>query len=334
MSLREGNSNHSTWMDKSSQYMLREWIISPPYLEMKMFLIPTVICFVTAIFVTPCILFTIFSNITMRRETRFLLLGNTLVCDLIYLVFYTTTSICNVMNVKMPKHFCVIILFLLSVTFSAGVLTAVATVVDTYLAILWPLHYASLLTAKRTKKILILLWLSSFFFPAVVFVSLYFTQVPGPCPLELCSLPVILVMTLNGDDSLKLCYILFLIIFLLCFLLLLCCYTILCYKTKETGIWKGVTSRASITFSMHHLLLFFYFSPLLILLAESLLYIAGIIGLRTGLMVTLTICNVLVILPKAASPCLYGLRYREIYNALRLFFKLKKRQLVSPVMTT
>ncbi|KAM4771158.1 putative G-protein coupled receptor 148 [Rhinophrynus dorsalis] len=298
---------------------------------MKMFLIPTILCFFVAIFVTPVVLFAIFSNFSIRQETRFLLLGNALVCDLIYLLFYTVITICNVLSLKVPKHICVLFLFFLAVTYCGGVLTAAAMVVDTYLAVLWPLHYMSLLPFKRTKKLIMLLWFSSFFFPAVVFLVLYFTQKSSPCPLEVCSLPVILVMTLHGDDALKLCYILFVAIFLLCFSLIICCYVVLCYKTRETGIWKSVFSRASITFLMHHTLLFLYFSPLLLLLAESLLYMSKVIGLRTGLWVTLTICNVLIVLPKAASPCLYGLRYREIYNSLKIFFRLKKHR-VAPVM--
>ncbi|XP_053316402.1 probable G-protein coupled receptor 148 [Spea bombifrons] len=331
---RESQSNRTLFMDKSAQYMLKEWIIYPSYVEMKMFLIPTLVCFGIAICATPFILFAIFSNVSIRQETRFLLLGNALVCDLIYLIFYTITTICNVMSLKIPKHVCVLCLFLLAVTYSGGVLTAAAMVADTYLAVLWPLHYVSLLPAQRAKKLLMLLWLSSFFFPAIVFLSLHFTQSPGPCPLEFCSLPLILVKTLHGDDALKLCYILFVTIFLICFTLILCCYVVLCYKTRETGIWKGVSSRASITFLMHHVILFFYFSPLLILLAESLLYMGHNIGLRTGLWVTMTTCNVLIVLPKAASPCLYGLRYREIYKSLRLFFRLKKHRLVAPVMSS
>nr|DBA25938.1 TPA: hypothetical protein GDO54_010263 [Pyxicephalus adspersus] len=269
----------------------------------------------------------------MRQETRFLLLGNTIIYDLIYLVFYTMTSICNVMNVKIPKVICILLLFVLAVAYWGGVLTTASMVVDTYLAVLWPLHYISLLTARRTRKLLMLLWFSSFFFPAVILFPLYFTQKPLPCPLEHCSLPVILLLALHGDDTLKFFYILFVAVLLVCFSMIFCCYLVLYFKTKETGIWKSVSSRASITFLMHHTILFFYLSPLLLLLLESLLYMSKVIGLRTGLWVTLTICNLLLVLPKAASPCLYGLRYREIYKSLKLFFSLRKHRMVTPVIS-
>ncbi|XP_073529598.1 probable G-protein coupled receptor 148 [Phyllobates terribilis] len=330
---REMHDNDTFKIDKPTQYMLREWIIYPSPSQMNMFLIPTVFCSVIALFFTPFIIFSIYSNINMRQETRFLLLGNIVLYDLIYLILYTGTAICNMMNWKISKHICSLILFLLAAAYWGGVLTTASMVVDTYLAVLWPLHYMSLLPARRTKKLLILLWFSSFFFPAVVFLALYFTQKLGPCPLELCSLPVILLMALHGDDALKLCYILFVIIFLLCFSLIFCCYIVLYYKTRETGIWKSVSSRASVTFLLHHTILFFYLSPLLLLLSDALLYMGKVIGLRTGLWITLTICNVLIILPKAASPFLYGLRYRDIYKSMKIFYRLIKHRHVAPVIS-
>ncbi|XP_075427295.1 putative G-protein coupled receptor 148 [Ascaphus truei] len=328
---RESYTNHSLNMDKPSQYMLREWTIHPLYSEMKMFLISPIVCFVAALFVIPSILFAIFSNISIRQETRFLLLGNALVSDLIYLLFYTTTTICNVMNVKLSRNVCALLLFLLAATYCGGVLTAAAMVVDIYLAVLWPLHYLLLLSPSRTKKLIVLLWFSSCFFPAILFLALYFTQKPKPCELELCSLPIIFIITLHGDDTIRLFHILLVTAFILCLLSILCCYLLICYKTRETGIWKSVSSRASVTFLMHHIILFFYFCPLLLLLTESLLYINKVIGLRTGLWLTLTICNVLLVLPKGVSPYLYAFRYREIYKSLKLFFKLKQHSLVAPV---
>ncbi|XP_040285862.1 probable G-protein coupled receptor 148 [Bufo bufo] len=328
---REAHVNGTFQIDPPMHYMIQEWIIYPSYSEMHMFLIPTISCCVIALFFTPSIVFSIYSNISMRKETRFLLLGNIVLYDLIYLMLYTVTAICNVMDRKIPKYVCILFLYFLAVTYWGGVLTTASMVVDTYLAVLWPLHYILILPAKKTKKLLILLWFSSFFFPAVVFLALFFTQKPGPCPLEQCSLPVILLMALHGDDALKLCYMLFVIVFLLLFSLIFCCYIVIYYKTRETGIWKSPSSRASITFLLHHTMLFFYLSPLLLLLSESLLYMGKVIGLRTGLWITLTICNVLLVLPKAASPCLYGLRYREIYKSLSLFLRLRKHRHVAPV---
>ncbi|XP_073529128.1 probable G-protein coupled receptor 148 [Phyllobates terribilis] len=313
-----------------SLYLNPDWLSLPFHPEMRMFLLPTAVCFVAAIFMTPPILFSIFSNFSLRQETRFLLLGNALLSDLIYLLLYTISSICNMSNIYIPKYMCALLLFSLAVTYGGGVLTAGGMVVDTYLAILWPLHYMILLPPSRTRKLIVLLWFSSCLFAGVLFLVLYFTQKPVPCQYDLCSLPVILLITLHGDQAIRLCHILFIIGFLLCFSMILCCYIFLCYKTRESGMWKGVSSRASVTFLMHHIILGFYFCPLLLLLAESLLYINKVISLDIGMLITMTICNVLIVLPKGVSPFLYGFRYREIYKSLRLFCKFRRHGLVAP----
>ncbi|KAJ1089627.1 hypothetical protein NDU88_002776 [Pleurodeles waltl] len=329
---KEQNSNSSRLSKDHPLLLHHEWLVLPTSGEAKLFLIPTVSCFGAALLVIPAILFVICTNLSLRQETRYQLLGNALLSDLIYLTFYTLTAVFNVVNVKLPGYACVLLLFLLAVTYSGGVLTAAAIVLDTYLAVLWPLRYISIVSPSRTKKLIMVLWISSSFFPAAIFVVLYVTQKASPCPFEMCSLPVILIIMLHGDSTIKFCYIIFVASFLLCISLVLCCYALLCFKTRESGIWKGVTSRANITFVMHHTILFFYFFPLLLLITETLLYMNSIIGLRTGLWVTLTICNVLIVLPKALFPYFYGLRYREISNSVHLLFQRKRLSLVAPII--
>lgn len=322
--------NFSQDVASLSYHLHQDWLLLPFHLETRMFLLPTTVCFVAAFLVTPPILFSIFSNFSLRQETRFLLLGNALLLDLIYLFLYTMSNACNMFDIHIPKHMCALLLFSLAATYGGGVLTAGGMVVDTYLAILWPLHYLTLLPPSRTKKLIVLLWISSCLFAGVLFLVLYFTQEPVPCQNDLCSVPVILIMTLHGNQTIKLFHILFIIGFILCFSMILCCYIFLCYKTRERGLWKGVSSRASVTFLMHHIILGFYFCPLLLLLAESLLYINEVIDVKAGILITLTICNVLIVLPKGVSPYLYGFRYREIYKSLRLFCKFKRHSLITP----
>ncbi|CAM2119667.1 putative G-protein coupled receptor 148 [Caretta caretta] len=329
--LREIDSNRTLDLDEPSTYMLQEWIISPPYIDMKMFLIPPVVCLVAAILVIPSILFVIFSSFSIRQETRYLLLGNTLLCDLMYLIFYTLSAVLNGENLTLPKYACVLLLFLLAVTYCGGLLTAAAMVLDIFLAILFPLRYVAILPPSRTKKLIILIWLSSGVFPGIIYLVLMVTQKPTPCPMNTCSVPIILVMTLNGDDAVKLCYVLSVAVLFLCLALIHGCYIILYLKTRQSGIWESIFSRASVTFLMHHTILFFYFSPLLALVVETLLYINAVIGLRTGIWMSLTICNVLIVLPKALLPYLYGLRYREISSSLKFIFRMKRLSLVSPV---
>ncbi|XP_041125847.1 probable G-protein coupled receptor 148 [Polyodon spathula] len=86
------------------------------------------------------------------------------------------------------------------------------------------------------------------------------------------------------------------------------------------------------TFLIHYILLFLSFCPLLLIVVETLLYSHDLMEIRTGMWVTLTNCNMLMILPKALTPYLYGFRYKEISKPLKAFYRLKcPRQAVSPV---
>ncbi|XP_033003999.1 probable G-protein coupled receptor 148 [Lacerta agilis] len=331
---REVASNASFTLDKTSFQNLQELIIYPPYSKTMMFLIPPILCLTAAVLINPFILFVILSRVNIRQETRYLLLGNALLCDLLYLILYAMSAVFNVMQLHLPKNPCVLLLFLLAMTYCGGLLTAAAMVLDTYLAILWPLHYISILPSSRAKKLILFLWILSGIFPGIVFLILKFTQKPTVCPVENCSVPIILVMTLHGDGAVKSCYVVSVSALFLCLSLILCCYMILYFKTKQSGIWKSMFSRASVTFLMHHILLFFHFSPLLAIVVDSLLYVNAVIGTQTGILVSLIICNVLIILPKALLPYLCGLRYREIASSLKFFFRRKRMTAVSPVSTT
>ncbi|XP_053164972.1 probable G-protein coupled receptor 148 [Hemicordylus capensis] len=283
---REFDFNATFSLDKPSLHSLQEWITYPPHSKTKMFLIPPIMCLTAAILITPFILFVIFSRVNIRQETRYLLLGNALLCDLIYLILYTMSAVFNVSNFTLPKSACVILLFLLAMTYCGGLLTAAAMVFDTYLAILWPLHYVSILPSSRTKQLILFLWISSGVLPGIIFLTLQITQKHDECTVETCSVPIILIMTLHGNDAVKLCYVL-----------------------SVSALFLSIV-------------------------IESLLYINAIIGLQEGIWVSLIICNVVMILPKALSPYLCGLRYRDISSSLKFFLRRKRVTVVSPVTST
>ncbi|NWI41693.1 GP148 protein, partial [Picathartes gymnocephalus] len=278
--------------------------------------------------IIPIILFVIFSRFKIRQETRYLLLGNALLSDLIYLLSYTLSAALNAAHLHLPKEVCVLLLFLLAVAYCGGLFTAVAMVLDTYIAVLFPLRYVVFLPPSRTKKIIVLLWIGSAAFPGIFFLVLWATHTFEPCVLETCSVPVILILTLNGTDAVKFCFWLSTTVVFLCLSVIFCCYAILYFKTKHSGIWESICSRASVTFLMHNTVLFFYFFPLLALFVESFLCV-NVIRLQTGILVSLTFCNVLMVLPKVLFPLLYGLRYREISASLKSIVRRKQLHLVS-----
>ncbi|NXN77608.1 GP148 protein, partial [Bombycilla garrulus] len=279
--------------------------------------------------IIPTILFVIFSQFKIRQETRYMLLGNALLSDLIYLLFYTLSAALNAAYLHLPKVVCVFLLFLLTVAYCGGMFTAFAMVLDTYIAVMFPLRYIAILPPSRTKKIIVLLWMCSGVLPGIFFLVLWTTHSFVPCVLETCSVPVILLLILNGTDAVKLCFWLSAIVIILCLSVIFCCYAILYFKTKHSGIWESICSRASVTFLMHNTVLFFYLFPLLALFVESFLRVNIFTKLQRGIFVSLTVCNVLMILPKVLFPFLYGLRYREIAASVKSIVRRKQLRLVS-----
>jgi len=54
-------SNTSSDLEVSSYYLLEEWSLNTPDTNVKMFLIPPVVCLVAGVLIIPSILFVIFS---------------------------------------------------------------------------------------------------------------------------------------------------------------------------------------------------------------------------------------------------------------------------------
>lgn len=328
---RETELNSSSNLDYRALFLfLEEWSLTPSGTNVKMFLISPVVCLMAGALIIPTILFVIFSRFRIRQETRYMLLGNALFSDLVYLLFYTVSAALNAAHLQLPEEACVLLLFLLAVAYCGGLFTAVAIVLDTYIAVLFPLHYIVILPPSRTKKVIVFLWICSGAFPGIFFLVLWFTHSIVPCVLETCSVPVILILTLNGTGAVKLCFWLSATVIILCLSVIFCCHAILYFKTKHSGIWESICSRASVTFLMHNTVLFFYFFPLLALFVESFLCVNFVIRLQTGILVSLTVCNVLTILPKVLFPFLYGLRYREISASLKSIVRRKQLRPVSP----
>ncbi|XP_068919474.1 probable G-protein coupled receptor 148 [Petaurus breviceps papuanus] len=329
---KESDTNGTLPLNRSSLPRLWDWAPLSQFTGMKLFFIPPIICLLVAAAVIPFILFAIFSNVHVRQEPRYLILGSAMLYNLLYLSFYSLSTILNVAGFRLPRYACVLLLFLISQTYCGSLLSALAMVLDTYVAILWPLRYASILTLLRTKKLILSIWVLAGLFPAILFFILWATQEPTLCPMEICSLPLILVMTLRGDNAVRLCYALSVTSLFLCLFLIAFCSFSLYVKTRQLGIWRGMTSRASITFLMHHTVLFLYFCPPLAQVVQTLLYHNHSISLQTGIWLSLTICDILVVLPKALCPYLYGLRYREITKSLRLLCGRKYPNLRPPVI--
>ncbi|GCB75356.1 probable G-protein coupled receptor 148 [Scyliorhinus torazame] len=324
------SANVSHPEDLYLQYnVIQAWVNALGHSKTDILMIPLVVCLFASLLATPLVLLAIFSNNNLRQETRYLLLANTLLNDLIYSILNTFIVILNAAGVGMPKVVCETLLYVLTVVYCNGILTVTATVVDTYVAVGWPLRYTSLLPHTRTIKIIICIWIISAVVPTVIYIITLGTEQHPFSTLSICILPLIFVLSILHAPLLKIYYSFTIIYFLICLILISSCYVMLYCKTKASGIWGG-NSRARHTYVIHSVLFVFYFFPLLVLVAGAALQELHLVSNMTGLWISLSMTNMLMMLPKAVSPYVYALRYREITKTIRSLSMLRHVRRINP----
>ncbi|XP_059845852.1 probable G-protein coupled receptor 148 [Hypanus sabinus] len=321
------NASHS--MDFLQHEDMQAWVNALGHSKTNILMIPLIICLFASLLAAPLVLIAIFSNNNLHQETRYLLLANTLVNDLIYSVLNTFIDILNAAGVGMPKVVCETLLYVLTVSYCNGLLTVTAMVVDTYVAVSWPLHYPSLLPRSRALKIIICICIASATAPSVIYIMTLGTQQNPLSTISVCILPLIFMFSFLRLPILKMYYSFTVIYFLICLVLISSSYVMLYCKTKTSGIWTG-NSRARQTYLIHSMLLFFYFIPLLVLVAGGTLQEMDLISYVTGLWINMSMANLLMMLPKAVSPYVYALRYREVTKSIQTLSLLRHIRRVNP----
>lgn len=316
------------------ELFVHEWQVFLPTEHMRVFQICPILGFLAVILTTPIILARILSRAHLRQQTRYLLLANALLSDLLFVALYMLTTCLNAATVLMSDLACAAMLFLMGIFYSGGIFSATAIVLDTSLAILAPLRYAMLWPVSRTYAAVSIIWAISFFFPAASIGLFLWYHTMSPCAQHICSLPLVLVLTVSHSKPLQVGMLLTVTAVLITLLMVVSGYVLLYCYTSKSGVWRGErSSRAKGTFLVHYLHLFLTVCPMLLLVIELLLYsYSSKLQPSTGLWVSLVLCNILLVLPKALAPYLYGLRYRDLRGALRDFFRLNRPRAITPVM--
>ncbi|OCT81051.1 hypothetical protein XELAEV_18027864mg [Xenopus laevis] len=261
--------------------------VPPSSSELWIFLIPSAIFSVFTLLANPLILVAIIKKEKLRKETRYILLANVMVSDLIFLLFNTIISTCNAIRWYLHKIICFTMIAFTFAAYCNCVLTFTVMVIDTYIAICFPLRYYSLLSLPRTRKVLLAIWIFSILYPLCVFLA---TEAFDMHPLEKQNM----------------------------------CLMLLYKMTKESGIWVRRFSRARVTLLTHSILLGLYIVPAFILAAEIMVFKDSEFGITARLWMSAANNAVIMMMPRALAPVLYGLRYRDISATLRHWFSRKR----------
>ncbi|XP_008332167.1 probable G-protein coupled receptor 148 [Cynoglossus semilaevis] len=284
------------WVD-----ILRRW-------HLQYFFIPTAFVTFITLLVDPLLLTCIFRSRALRQETRYLLVANTLMADMLFLILNLATILCNVLTAQLPWIVCGLVTAVTVTAYCCAILTVTLMVVDTYTAVRWPLHYHDLLPPARTHCILAGVWLLAALYPFTLVIMMKqrdsFNETLPVC-LALVSLGLIQIEIVG-------IHIYFFVAAMICAMLIFYCYIRLYMVTRTQGIWQNRFSRARVTLLAHGLLLLLYFAPGFVFTLELSLLQRNDISQDVQVWISTVNMCVLMLLPRAFAPYLYGLRYREI----------------------
>ncbi|XP_052405533.1 probable G-protein coupled receptor 148 [Carassius gibelio] len=300
-----------------------DWYNKMESRHMDLFLIPTVLLTSVTMLVNPVLSLCILCFPTLRQETRYLLLANMLFADMLFLAINLAMVSCNSVGLHMPNLLCEFMMVSMVMTYSTSVLTITLMVVDTYVAVRWPLHYKEILPPSRARKIIMSLWVTAAVCPVSLLVMFEVVMGSDKQSRPVC-LMLIALHTLEHKMKVGV-HFYFIVAISLCTVLIVYCYIHLYFITKTSGIWRSRYSRARMTLLAHTLLLMMYFVPTLVFAVELALLKEESVDL-VGVWINLVNMCILMLLPRCCTPYLYILRYHEIYETVQQVF-WKKRHL-------
>ncbi|TKS79915.1 Transcription termination factor 4, mitochondrial [Collichthys lucidus] len=269
----------------------QDWVDILQRWHLEFFFIPTTVITLATLITNPLLLVCIFLSRALRQETRYLLVANTL-----------------------P---------LLSPPTACAILTVTLMVADTYAAVRWPLHYHERLPPARTHRILLGVWVLAALYPFTLVIMMEVQGRKGADEVTVC-LVLISLGFFSFQNPMGIS-IYFFVAALICATLIFYCYIRLYMVTKTQGIWQSRFSRARVTLLAHGVLLLLYFLPGFVFAIELFLFQRTDITLDVRVWVSTVNMCILMLLPRAFAPYLYGLRYREISDTLMQLLHWQKR---------
>ncbi|MBN3296865.1 GP148 protein, partial [Amia calva] len=293
----------------------------------RYFIVPTGVFLFALLLANPISLFAIFSSSKLLQETRYKLLANTLITDLLYSFICFALTATNISPVIFPDLLCEILLSLQTVVFFSGFLNITAMGVNIYLAINWPLQYNSIFTPSRAVKLIVTIWLLSSIIPLVSYILLSGDQ-GLLCDIPVCFFNILFFLPHPNPVVQEMNYVAVVVMCTACSVLVFVCFYLLVWRTRKSGIWTGMHSKARQTITIHCLIFSFYFLPTIIMVIQRVLLSYRLMHIKSMLYVTMTVSNVVLLIPKALTPYLHGFRCEELSVAIQSL--LKGRSQISP----
>ncbi|XP_061587090.1 probable G-protein coupled receptor 148 [Cololabis saira] len=298
------------------------WTECMERLKLELFCIPCTVITLTTLVINPILLICIFGSRALRRETRYLLVANTLIADILFLIVNLIILVCNTVRAPMPWSICELLTAVNVTAYSCAILTVTLMVADTFAAVRWPLRYHNLLTPAGTFGILLGVWVLAALYP---FTSMIVERYKIGSSNEAVSVCLALISLGLIQLEIARIHVFFFVAALICTFLIFYCYIRLYMITRTQGIWQSRFSRARVTVLAHGVLLLLYFAPGFVFILELFMFEHNTISQDVRVWVSTVNTSVLMLLPRAFAPYLYGLRYRDIADSVTLLLHCNRR---------
>ncbi|XP_043849509.1 probable G-protein coupled receptor 148 [Dromiciops gliroides] len=290
------------------------WVLLP---SLRWFLIPLILLTTATLALNPLLLATILRKKKFRSEPRYLLFANVMFSDLAYILFHVLISTSNLTGWTLGPVFCGILTDVIFISCASTILSFTVMVTDTYLAVMLPLRYLSLMSSATARKVVAIIWVVACFFPTFL---IWFSKQQDSGSTDEPSLCILqLTMSSNSDSNhfITVAQIFIFCALFICAALISYCYVKIYHTARMSGLCINRYSRAKGTLLIHTMLIILYLSPVVVFAVDIMLSKNFYVGNNTRLWLMAVNSEILMLLPRALLPYLYGLRYRQLLQTLK-----------------
>ncbi|XP_072473125.1 probable G-protein coupled receptor 148 [Notamacropus eugenii] len=290
------------------------WALLP---SLRWFFIPLILLTTATLALNPLLLVTILWKKRFRSEPRYLLFANVMFSDLVYILFHVLVSTSNLTGWTLGRIFCGLLTDAIFISYASTILSFTVMVADTYLAIMRPLRYLSLMSSATTRKAVAMIWVVACFFPTFL---VWFSKRQDSRLTDEPSLCILQLNLSSHSDSNHLITVAHIFIFcslFVCAALISYCYVKIYRTARMSGLCINRYSRAKGTLLIHTMLIVLYICPVVVFAADIMLSRYHPIGNNSRLWLMAINSEILMLLPRALLPYLYGLRYRQLLQTLK-----------------
>nr|XP_032834288.1 odorant receptor 131-2-like [Petromyzon marinus] len=258
---------------------------------------------------------TIFTEVKLRENSRYILFASLLACDTFFLLCSTIMSTFIWLQTNLSLTSCSVNTMVSTILNQSGVLCVTLMSVERYVAICHPFHHPRCFSHRKTLKFLAIIWSVASVFPLacgiLVFTSGVTVNNTRTCSTYLTDslMPNPMAITVLRESP-------NVIIFSVCIIALIFTYFNIMMAARKASDDASKAKRAKQTVILHGLQLFLYLCSLGNRFFEILF---AIITTDRNMITILRLCNYLCLYysSRFVVPLIYGIRDKKLRQCLR-----------------